>query len=129
MSKTLTKEFATAFANDWIAAWNSGDLDRILAHYSDDFEMRSPLIQKIMNEASGVIKGKEKVRAYWAKGLQAQPPIRFKLQNIYVGASSVAIAYQSVGRAMVTEVLIFDAAGRVVSGNAMYGGEAAESVA
>ncbi len=30
-----------AFAAGWIAAWNSGNLEYILAHYTDDFEMRS----------------------------------------------------------------------------------------
>lgn len=33
--------FARRFAADWIAAWNRHDLDAILAHYTDDFEMRS----------------------------------------------------------------------------------------
>jgi ketosteroid isomerase-like protein len=34
----LTQTTAEAFASEWIEAWNSHDLDRILAHYSDDFE-------------------------------------------------------------------------------------------
>jgi ketosteroid isomerase-like protein len=38
------------FASDWIAAWNSHDLDRILAHYEDDFEMTSPLIVALVGE-------------------------------------------------------------------------------
>ena len=29
--------WARAWAEEWIAAWNSGDLDRILSHYSDEF--------------------------------------------------------------------------------------------
>ena len=33
--------FAERFANVWIAAWNSHDLERILAHYEDEFEMSS----------------------------------------------------------------------------------------
>ena len=27
--------FAEHFANDWIAAWNAHDLDRVLSHYAD----------------------------------------------------------------------------------------------
>jgi ketosteroid isomerase-like protein len=38
----MTAEFAAQFAEEWIAAWNSHDLDRILSHYADDFEMASP---------------------------------------------------------------------------------------
>jgi ketosteroid isomerase-like protein len=37
-------EWARELATEWVAAWNSHDLERILAHYTDDFEMRSPLI-------------------------------------------------------------------------------------
>lgn len=43
----IDKEFAEHFARDWIDSWNSHDLDRILAHYSDQFEMSSPVIIQI----------------------------------------------------------------------------------
>jgi ketosteroid isomerase-like protein len=56
-------DFAECFANDWIAAWNSHDLDRILAHYEDDFEMTSPLIVAFVGEPSG---STGKVRAAFA---------------------------------------------------------------
>jgi ketosteroid isomerase-like protein len=117
----MTAEWAHAFAREWIASWNSHDLDRILSHYTDDFEMRSPLIREHEFDAGGVLRGKDQVRTYWANGLQAVPPIKFELRNVYVGASSLAIAYRSVGRALVTEVVIFDSTGKVVSGNALYG--------
>jgi hypothetical protein len=125
----MTQESALAFARDWIEAWNSHDLDRILAHYSEGFEMRSPLIQERMNEPTGVLKGKDKVRPYWALGLQAQPPIKFELQSVYFGASSIAIIYLSVGRGMRTEVMVFDESGKVVTGNALHGEGASASVA
>jgi ketosteroid isomerase-like protein len=117
----ITAEWADAFAREWIASWNSHDLERILSHYTDDFEMRSPLIQQRSFNPAGVLRGKDQVRAYWANGLQAVPPIKFELHSVYVGASSLAIAYRSVGRALVTEVVIFDSAGKAVSGNALYG--------
>ena len=44
MRLSLTREFAHQFAEDWIAVWNSHDLEAILSHYTDDFEMSSPLI-------------------------------------------------------------------------------------
>ncbi len=39
----IDQQWAQAFAEDWIASWNSHDMERILAHYTDDFEMSSPL--------------------------------------------------------------------------------------
>ncbi|WP_232821554.1 Cif family virulence factor [Acidithiobacillus ferrivorans] len=38
----IDKEFAEHFASDWIGSWNNHDLDRILSHYSEQFEMFSP---------------------------------------------------------------------------------------
>ena len=34
----IEKNFAEEFARNWITAWNSHDLERILSHYSDQFE-------------------------------------------------------------------------------------------
>jgi len=118
----ITPDFAREFAREWVEAWNSHDLERILAHYADDFEMRSPLIRERKINDNGVLHGKDAVRAYWAKALEtAVPPIKFELRDVYVGASSLAIAYRNVGRALVTEVVIFNDEGKVISGNALYG--------
>jgi hypothetical protein len=123
-SGVTTAAFTQHFAEDWIAAWNSHDLNRILEHYTDDFEMRSPLIIERMKEPSGTLHGKDKVRAYWAIGVQAQPPLKFELLGAYAGVRSITIHYRSVGRRLATEVLEFNASCRVVRGNAMYGGPA-----
>jgi hypothetical protein len=41
---------AEHFAENWVAAWNSRNLPRILEHYEEDFEMSSPLIAHIAGE-------------------------------------------------------------------------------
>lgn len=120
----ITAAFAQHFAQDWIAAWNSHDLNRILEHYTDDFEMRSPLIVERMKEPSGTLQGKDKVGAYWTIGVKAQPPLKFELLGVYAGVRSITIHYRSVGRRLATEVLEFNAGCRVVRGNAQYGGPA-----
>jgi ketosteroid isomerase-like protein len=66
-------EWAREFAQEWVAAWNDGDLERILDHYADDFEMISPLIVERMGVASGTLKGKDAIRPYWSQGLAARP--------------------------------------------------------
>jgi ketosteroid isomerase-like protein len=55
----LDKAFADHFAQDWIDAWNARDVERVLAHYTDDFEMSSPVIIRVTGEASGTLRGKE----------------------------------------------------------------------
>jgi ketosteroid isomerase-like protein len=114
-------EWARAFAAEWVAAWNSHDLERILGHYTDDFEMRSPLIVERGFSPSGVLRGKAAVRPYWSAGLAATPPIRFELLDVFAGVGSLVIHYRSVGRKLVTEVLEVDGERRVVRGSACYG--------
>ena len=55
----MNKEFAHAFSRDWVEAWNSHDLDKILCHYAENFEMNSPVIKQIMNEPTGKLIGKK----------------------------------------------------------------------
>ena len=38
----MDKEQAQQLAEEWYAAWNSHDLERILSHYSDDVVFVSP---------------------------------------------------------------------------------------
>ena len=45
----ISSHAAERFADDWIAAWNAHDLEKILSHYTDDFEMSSPVIVSFMN--------------------------------------------------------------------------------
>lgn len=40
----------TAFSEDWEAAWNSHDLDRILAHYSPDVIFRSQKAMRLVGQ-------------------------------------------------------------------------------
>lgn len=116
----IDQQFAAAFAADWVAAWNAHDLDRVLAHYTDDFVMSSPKIVRIANEPSGTLNGKAAVRAYWAKALQMMPELHFELQNILLGVGSLVLYYTSVSGQLAAEVFLFDAQGKVTRSFAHY---------
>lgn len=98
MSAVISFEQAERFAREWVAAWNSGDIERIFAHYRDDFEMRSPLIAERGFAADGCLRGKDEVRPYWTAGLAADPPIKFELIGVHCGVGAIAIHYRSLGR-------------------------------
>jgi hypothetical protein len=118
----ISAEWARTFAAEWIAAWNAHDLERILSHYADDFEMQSPLIVERMGVGSGILRGKEAIRPYWQQGLAARPALHFQLQETLVGIDTIAIYYRSTTRnKMVAEVLRFNDQGLVVSGAGLYG--------
>ena len=115
----LDKDFADRFAAEWIESWNSHDLNRILAHYSDDFEMSSPFIATIAGEPSGKLKGKQAVGAYWAKALSLQPTLHFEKSATLVGANSVTLYYKGP-RGMAAEVLVFGPNRKVTEAFAHY---------
>jgi SnoaL-like protein len=115
----ISKEFATKFAADWIAAWNSRDLAEVLSHYAEDFDMSSPYIARIAGEPSGTLKGKAAVRAYWAKALERMPELHFDLVETLAGVNSIVLYYRSAG-GMAAEVFIFDVRGKVIKAFAHY---------
>jgi len=117
----ITQQFAARFAADWIDAWNAHDLERILAHYTANFEMASPVIAQLMDEPSGMLKGKDAIRAYWAKALARHPAPMFELLHVLVGAESVTLVYRG-HRGMSAEVFWFDAHGKVARAAAHYAG-------
>ncbi len=84
-----------ALGREWIAAWNSHDLERVLALYADDAEMTSDKIQALGFEASGTLRGKDRLRAYWGKALAMLPNLRFDLIDTYVSPDSVVVFYQN----------------------------------
>lgn len=107
------------FAREWIAAWNSHDLERILAHYEDDFEMSSPIIPVLAGEPSGRLRGKGPVGAYWSKALEKTPDLHFDLVTVLAGVDSVTLYYRG-HRGLAAEVLHFSASGKVRAAFAHY---------
>jgi ketosteroid isomerase-like protein len=124
MSTIIDRAFARAFATEWIAAWNSGDLERIFALYADDFEMRSPLIAERGFSPTGVLRGKAAIRPYWGGGITAAaPPLEFELIDAYAGVHTIAIHYRSVGRKHVIEIIELDDQRRAIRGSACHGAD------
>ena len=116
----MDKAFAEHFAADWIDSWNAHDLDRVLAHYADDFAMSSPIIVELAAEPSGTLSGKTAVRAYWAKALRLIPDLRFDLVSVLLGVSSIALYYKGARGRLVAEVFFFDASRKVAKAFAHY---------
>ena len=124
----IERAWAEAFARHWIVDWNAHDLEHILAHYADDFEMTSPLIVERMGVSSGRLRGKEAIRSYWSQGLAATPLLRFELLNVMVGVHAVAIVYDSVTLSRtVIERIEFDEQRRAVRAEALHGAPRAVS--
>lgn len=116
----IDREFANRFADAWLSAWNAHDLDRILEHYADDFEMNSPLIVKRMGIPEGRLQGKLKIREYWSGAFKVYPDLKFILKDVLFGVSSITIYYTGATGGSVAETFLFDNKGKVVKAYANY---------
>jgi hypothetical protein len=123
----VTTDFA-ARVREWISAWNSHDLERILAHYSDDVELSSPLVAKLTGSSRGTIRSKAALRDYFARGLQAYPSLRFDFVRLYTGVRSCVVEYRSANGLFSAELMEFDEQGKVRRVLAHYANEPQDSL-
>jgi hypothetical protein len=118
----LSEEIARNLARDWIDAWNSHDLDRIMAHYAQDIVLISPIAAKLLNDPAGTVRGRQALRVYFQKGLEAYPQLRFELIEVMWGLSSVVLHYVNQKGTKSGEFMEMDAEGKIVKVVANYSG-------
>jgi len=94
-SYLMTEDEARSFAAEWIEAWNSHDLDRIMTHYAEDLVLVSPIAAQLLNDPAGMVRGKDSLREYFQKGLNAFPQLRFDLIEVMRGLSSIVLYYKN----------------------------------
>ena len=109
-----------ALGREWIAAWNSHDLERVLALYAEDCEMTSDKIQALGFDSSGTLSGKAKLRMYWGKALTLLPNLQFTLIDLFVSPDSLVVFYQNERGARICEYLRLDAEGKIAQGSANH---------
>ena len=118
--KMLTADNARNLASHWIRAWNAHDLDEIMSHYAEDVVLVSPVAARILNDPSGAVKGKEALRAYFKRGLEVYPNLKFDLIDVMWGASSVILYYKNQKGGKTGEFMEIDSQGKVVRVVANY---------
>jgi ketosteroid isomerase-like protein len=117
----MDKEQARRLAEEWYAAWNAHDLERILAHYSDDVVFVSPFAVEIAGRADGRLEGIEALRAYFAAGLERFPDLEFEPIALMVGLDSLVLHYRSVQNLLAAELMHVGEDGLVTEVIAHYG--------
>jgi len=116
----VTKEEAWKLANEWIAAWNAHDLDAILAHYEEGIELTSPAAAQLLGRADGKVVGKANLRAYFKRGLEAYPELRFELEDVLWGLNSVVLYYKNQKGTRTAEFMEVSASGKAMRVVANY---------
>jgi predicted ester cyclase len=108
------------FAEHWIAAWNSHDLDRIMEHYEETIELRSPLAIQRTPDKNGRVVGKDRVRAYFQQGLEAAPNLQFTLKDVLWGVNSIVLYYINQSGTHAAEYMELSPRGKVLRMTANY---------
>ena len=120
----MTREEAQAFAQQWAAAWNEGDVERVPAHFEDDVTFTSPTALAVVGVAT--LRGKQALRDYWNKAVARIGSLRFTVDRALWDAEhrELAILYESDidGRKRrVSENLTFGASGLVTRAEVFHG--------
>ncbi len=116
----ITDEQARVLAREWIEAWNTHDLDRIMTHYADGIEFTSPFVVGLMGDAAGTVRGLGALRGYFATGLSVYPDLKFELIGVATGVDSVVLHYRSVKHLQAFEVMTLNREGKVTRVSAHY---------
>jgi predicted ester cyclase len=116
----MTKDEAWSLARHWVAAWNAHDLDLIMTHYDEGIELTSPVAAKLLQTSNGKLAGKENLRAYFQRGLEAYPDLRFDLEDVLWGVNSVVLFYKNQKGTRTAEFMELSATGKVARVVANY---------
>ena len=117
----MTRDEAWSLANHWVAAWNAHDLDLIMTHYDDAVELISPVAARLLGAPDGRVAGKANLRAYFQRGLEAYPELRFRLEDVLWGINSIVLYYANQKGTRTAEFMELSASGKVVRVVANYG--------
>lgn len=104
----------SALAREWLEAFNTHDLPRILSYYHDEVVLTSPSYLRFTEGKSSTLRGKAELERYFGWGLAAYPDLKFTLQEVFPGADSVCLMYHTTARdRMACECMQFDNNGHI----------------
>lgn len=89
----LTPTQSATFAERWYAAWNSHNIDSIMACYDPAIRHSSPFIKRYNGSDALFLEGIPAVREYFARALERNPTLRFEPRLIATGLESVILTY------------------------------------
>jgi hypothetical protein len=117
----MTRELdAEVFAHQWIAAWNSHDLDAIMSHYDVGVVLISPAAARILDDSSGIVEGDAALRSYFRRGLELYPNLCFELLDVMLGLNSIVLCYKNQKGTRTAEFMEFSKNGQIIRVVANY---------
>jgi hypothetical protein len=120
----MTYESMMAFAESWIAAWNRRDIEAVLAHFAEEAQFVSPLARNLVGRP--VLRNKQELEDYWRAALERISVLEFRLDHAAWDERrrELNVVYEANlngERKRACKIMQFDAAGRQIRGEALYG--------
>jgi len=120
----MTYDSMMAFAEAWIAAWNRRDVDAVLAHFAEEAQFVSPVARNFVGRP--VLQSKQELAAYWRAALTRIATLEFTLDHAAWDERrrELNVVYEANlngERKRACEIMQFDASGRQIRGEALYG--------
>jgi hypothetical protein len=120
----MTHKSMMIFAETWIDAWNRRDVAAVLAHFVEDAQFVSPMARNFVGEP--VLRNKKELEGYWRAALERISILEFKLDHATSDGrrSELIFVYEANlngERKRACEIMQFNASGRQIRGEALYG--------
>jgi ketosteroid isomerase-like protein len=84
---------AREHADRWLAAWNSRDLEAIMACYSENVDFVAPTVVRRWGRLDGALHGRNELREHFAKGLDLAPEVHFSEEALLHSPDGYALLY------------------------------------
>ncbi len=114
-----------ALAQRWLAAFNTKDLDALLALYQDDAVHLSPKLRDRRPETKGELRGVAALRAWWREALDRLPGLHYQATRLTAMEDRVVLEYVRHNPGdpdlLVAEVLEVGAGGQIRASRVYHG--------
>lgn len=80
-------------ARQWFAAFNTQQLDNLLALYDEQAQHYSPKLKLRQPETEGLIKGKAALRAWWQDAFDRLPGLHYEVTSLTANDDRVFMEY------------------------------------
>lgn len=111
-------------ARNWFNAFNTHQLEDLLALYSEDAEHYSPKLKIRQPETNGLVKGKAALRAWWKDAFDRLPDLYY--QNTSLTANNDRVFMEYIRKVpgeedmLVAEVLVIQQ-GKIIASKVYHG--------
>ncbi|HEY4119560.1 MAG TPA: nuclear transport factor 2 family protein [Byssovorax sp.] len=113
-----------ALGRAWLAAFNDGDLDRLVGLYAEQATHTSPKLRAREPSTNGRITGRAALRAWWADAFARLPGLRYDELTVTADDARVFLEYERRAPDEPPYVVaeVFDVeAGRIVASRVYHG--------